>query len=46
MKKRFEDIASYINPMSPAELKSYIETEQTLWRPVIERIATFKAQPK
>ncbi len=46
MKKRFEDIASYINPMSPAELKSYIVTEQTLWKPVIERIATFKAQPK
>jgi tripartite-type tricarboxylate transporter receptor subunit TctC len=46
MKKRFEDIASYINPMSPAELKSYIETEQTLWKPVIERIATFKARPK
>ncbi len=46
MKKRFEDIASYINPMSPVELKGYIETEQTLWKPVIERIATFKAQPK
>jgi tripartite-type tricarboxylate transporter receptor subunit TctC len=44
MKKRFEDIASYINPMSPAELKRYIETEQTLWKPVIERIATFKAK--
>ncbi|AMN43246.1 extra-cytoplasmic solute receptor protein [Rhodoplanes sp. Z2-YC6860] len=44
MKKRFEDIASYINPMSPAELKQYIETEQTLWKPVIERISTFKAK--
>ena len=41
--KRFEDIASYINPMAPAELKSYIQTEQALWRPVIERIAAFKA---
>ena len=46
MKKRFEDIASYINPMSPAELKQYVETEQTLWKPVIERISTFKAQAK
>src|SRR5262245_49906012 len=44
MKKRFEDIASYINPMSGDELKRYIVTEQTLWKPVIERIATFKAK--
>jgi tripartite-type tricarboxylate transporter receptor subunit TctC len=42
VKKRFEDIASYINPMSPAELRDYIRTEQSLWKPVIERIATFK----
>ncbi len=46
MKKRFEDIASYINPMSPAELKDYIRTEQSLWKPVIEQIATFKPAPK
>src|SRR6267154_3203852 len=41
--KRFEDIASYINPMSPTELRDYIRAEQALWKPVIEQIATFKA---
>src|SRR6267154_1453612 len=41
--KRFEDIASYINPMSPSELRGYIRAEQALWKPVIEQIATFKA---
>ena len=46
MIKRFEDIASYISPMSPAELQNYIRTEQALWKPVIEQIATFKAAPK
>ena len=46
LKKRFEDIASYINPMSPAELRDYIRTEQSLWKPVIEQIATFKAAPR
>ena len=46
LKKRFEDIASYINPMTPAELRDYIRTEQALWKPVIEQIATFKAAPK
>lgn len=45
-KKRFEDIASYINPMSPEQLRNYIQTEQSLWKPVIERIATFQAAPK
>ena len=43
MKKKFEDIASYTNPMAPAELKAYIATEQALWKPVIEKIATFQA---
>jgi len=42
MIKRFEDIASYINPMSPTELRDYIRAEQALWKPVIEQIATFK----
>jgi tripartite-type tricarboxylate transporter receptor subunit TctC len=46
LKKRFEDIASYINPMAPNELRDYIRTEQSLWKPVIEQIATFKAAPK
>jgi tripartite-type tricarboxylate transporter receptor subunit TctC len=46
LKKRFEDIASYTNPMSPDELKAYIRTEQALWKPVIEQIATFKGPSK
>jgi tripartite-type tricarboxylate transporter receptor subunit TctC len=45
-KTRFEDTASYINPMSPAELLAYIRTEQALWKPVIGQITTFKAVPK
>jgi tripartite-type tricarboxylate transporter receptor subunit TctC len=46
LKKRFEDIASYVNPMSPSELQGYIRTEQTLWKPVIEKISTFQAAPR
>jgi len=45
-KTRFEETASYINPMSPAELLAYIRTEQALWKPVIGQITTFKAAPK
>jgi tripartite-type tricarboxylate transporter receptor subunit TctC len=43
IKQKFEDIASYTNPMTPAELQNYIRTEQALWKPVIEKIATFQA---
>ena len=32
--------------MSPAELRDYIRTEQALWKPVIEQIATFKPASK
>jgi tripartite-type tricarboxylate transporter receptor subunit TctC len=46
VKKRFEELASYINPMSPDELRTYIRTEQALWKPVIEKIATFKPAAK
>jgi tripartite-type tricarboxylate transporter receptor subunit TctC len=46
LKKRFEDIASYVNPMTRAELQAYIRTEQALWKPVIEQIGTFKPAPK
>jgi tripartite-type tricarboxylate transporter receptor subunit TctC len=45
-KKRFEDIASYVNPMTPAELLTYIRGEQALWKPVIEQINTFKPTAK
>jgi tripartite-type tricarboxylate transporter receptor subunit TctC len=46
IKQRFTTVASYINPMTPAQLLDYIHTEQALWKPVIERISTFQATPK
>jgi tripartite-type tricarboxylate transporter receptor subunit TctC len=45
-KKKFEDIASYINPMSRAELVAFVQSEQALWKPVIEQISTFQTTPK
>jgi tripartite-type tricarboxylate transporter receptor subunit TctC len=46
LRRRFEDVASYVNPMSPDELREYIRSEQAIWKPVIEQIATFKAPAK
>jgi tripartite-type tricarboxylate transporter receptor subunit TctC len=38
LKQKFQDIASYTQPMSQAELVAYIREEQALWKPVIEKI--------
>jgi tripartite-type tricarboxylate transporter receptor subunit TctC len=46
LQKRFVDIASYVNLMTPTELRDYIRTEQALWKPVIEKIATFQPAPQ
>jgi tripartite-type tricarboxylate transporter receptor subunit TctC len=31
---------SYVNPMSPAEVNTFINAQQTQWRPVLEALAT------
>ena len=38
LKARFEEIATYGKPMTPAELVAYVRDEQQLWKPVIESI--------
>jgi tripartite-type tricarboxylate transporter receptor subunit TctC len=38
-KKRLEDLGNYIHPMTPAELKAFIEEQQQVWRPVIAQTA-------
>lgn len=42
---KFHKIATYTQPMTPAELITYVRTEQQLWKPVIEKIG-MKAAPK
>jgi tripartite-type tricarboxylate transporter receptor subunit TctC len=40
--QKFADIASYIRPMNPAELRAYIQEERKLWKPVIAQIGMKK----
>jgi tripartite-type tricarboxylate transporter receptor subunit TctC len=42
MIKKLEEIASYTNPMSPAELLAYVKREREMWRPVIEKVGMKK----
>jgi tripartite-type tricarboxylate transporter receptor subunit TctC len=42
LKQKFADMASYIRPMNPTELRAYIREEQELWKPVIAQIGMKK----
>ena len=37
LKQRFEDLATFVRPMSPTELSDFIRGEQELWKPVLAR---------
>ncbi len=39
LKKRFDDLGTYLRPMTQAELTAFIATEQKTWAPVLDRIA-------
>jgi tripartite-type tricarboxylate transporter receptor subunit TctC len=36
---KLETTGNYPNPMSPSELLAFIQTEQQMWKPVLEGIA-------
>ena len=40
LKKRFDDLGTYLRPMSQDELSAFIASEQKTWAPVIDRIAS------
>ena len=39
LKQRFLDLGTYLRPMSPAELASFIADQQRIWKPVIAETA-------
>ena len=39
LKKRLDELGTYINPTTPAELTSFIREQQQIWRPVIAETA-------
>ena len=42
---KFQEIATYTKPMTPAELVAYVRQEQALWKPVIEKIGMKAGKP-
>ena len=37
--KRLDELGTYVNPTTPAELTSFIREQQQIWRPVISETA-------
>jgi tripartite-type tricarboxylate transporter receptor subunit TctC len=37
--QRFLELGTYTRPMSPAELKDFIQQQQQIWRPVINELS-------
>jgi tripartite-type tricarboxylate transporter receptor subunit TctC len=44
LKQRFLDLGTYLRPMSPAELASFIADQQRIWKPVIAETAARSAK--
>jgi tripartite-type tricarboxylate transporter receptor subunit TctC len=38
LRKSFEDLGTFVRPMSPAQITQFIHDEQTVWRPVIRSL--------
>jgi tripartite-type tricarboxylate transporter receptor subunit TctC len=38
--KRFQDLGTFVRPMSPAETTEFIRNEQQLWRPLVRQLGT------
>jgi tripartite-type tricarboxylate transporter receptor subunit TctC len=39
VQKKLATTGSYVRPMSPAEVTSFIQADQQMWKPILERIA-------
>jgi tripartite-type tricarboxylate transporter receptor subunit TctC len=39
VKKRFEDLGTYVRPTTPEELTAFVREQQAIWRPVIAETA-------
>jgi len=38
VRARFAQLGAYVKPMSPEALAAYIQTQQTLWRPIVRKV--------
>jgi tripartite-type tricarboxylate transporter receptor subunit TctC len=40
IQKRFQELGTFVRPMTPAETTEFIRGEQQLWRPLVRQLGT------
>jgi tripartite-type tricarboxylate transporter receptor subunit TctC len=38
LRKSFQDLGTFVRPMSPAETTQFIRSEQQVWRPIVRSL--------
>jgi tripartite-type tricarboxylate transporter receptor subunit TctC len=46
VKKKLAQLGGYLHPMKPAEVTTFAQEQQRIWRPIAEKVAKDMAQPK
>jgi tripartite-type tricarboxylate transporter receptor subunit TctC len=45
IKNKLATLGAYVRPMSPAQVKAFVEEQQRTWRPIAQKVASGMAQP-
>jgi tripartite-type tricarboxylate transporter receptor subunit TctC len=44
IRNKLATLGAYVHPMSPAEVRVFVEEQQRIWRPIVEKVAKEMAQ--
>jgi tripartite-type tricarboxylate transporter receptor subunit TctC len=45
VKNKLATVGAYVRPMSPAQVKAFVEEQQQTWRPIAQKVAREMAEP-
>src|SRR5262249_9475034 len=45
IKNKLATLGAYVHPISPAQVKAFVEEQQRTWRPIAQKVASEMAQP-
>jgi tripartite-type tricarboxylate transporter receptor subunit TctC len=45
IKNKLATVGAYVHPMSPAQVKAFVEEQQQTWRPIAQKVAREMAEP-
>jgi tripartite-type tricarboxylate transporter receptor subunit TctC len=45
IKNKLATVGAYVHPMSPAQVRTFVEEQQQTWRPIAQKVAREMAEP-